>query len=39
MKIVKSPSGKILAKHITAEDIQDGLGFFSDDSDFIQIGT
>ena len=39
MKIVKSPSGKILAKHIVQEDIRDGLGFFSDDSDFIQVGT
>ena len=39
MKMVQSPSGKLLAKHITADDIQDGLGFFSDDADFIQVGT
>ena len=39
MKIIQSPSGKVLAKHIGEDDIKDGLGFFSDDSDFIQVGT
>ena len=39
MKTVQSPSGKLLAKHIAADDIKDGLGFFSDDEDFIQVGT
>lgn len=31
--------GIILARHIAAEDISEGLNFFSQDSEFIQVGT
>ncbi len=31
--------GIILARHIAAEDISEGLNFFSRDSEFIQVGT
>lgn len=31
--------GKVLARHITAADFKNGLNFFSDDSDFIQVGV
>lgn len=31
--------GIILARHISAEDISEGLNFFSQDSEFIQVGT
>lgn len=29
----------ILARHITKEDIKQGLSFFSEDKEFIQVGT
>ena len=29
----------VLARHITAADIKPGLNFFSDDSEFIQVGV
>lgn len=38
MKIVEK-DGVILAKHITPEDWNDGLSFFSNDSEFIQVGA
>lgn len=31
--------GKILAKHISAQDIMPGLNFFSSDEEFIQVGA
>lgn len=31
--------GTVLARHITADDIQNGLNFFSADEDFIQVGV
>lgn len=36
-EIVKD--GKILARHVLASDITDGLNFFSKDEEFIQVGT
>lgn len=38
MKVYKKDE-KILAKLITPEDWKPGLGFFSDDNEFIQVGT
>lgn len=38
MKIIER-DGVILAKHIRPEDWKDGLNFFSDDGDFIQVGA
>lgn len=32
-------NGVVLARHITSEDINPGLNFFSKDSDFIQVGV
>ena len=31
--------GLVLARHITKDDIKDGLNFFSKDEDFIQVGV
>ncbi|MBE6091624.1 MAG: hypothetical protein E7201_00370 [Selenomonas ruminantium] len=31
--------GKVLARHITAEDFKPGLNFFSEAKDFIQVGV
>lgn len=31
--------GAVLARHITPEDIKDGLNFFSEDNEFIQVGA
>ena len=36
-EIVKN--GVVLARHITPNDINDGLSFFSNDDEFIQVGT
>ena len=38
MKIIKHNDTR-LALHYTEDDIKDGLGFFSEDSEFIQVGT
>ncbi|MEG0091318.1 MAG: hypothetical protein RSA20_05825 [Oscillospiraceae bacterium] len=38
MKIVEK-DGLILAKHITPEDWNEGLSFFSNDNEFIQVGA
>ena len=38
MKIIEK-DGRILAKHITPEDWNDGLSFFSNDEEFIQVGA
>jgi hypothetical protein len=38
MNIIKHEN-TIFAKHITAADIKDGLSFFSEDSEFLQIGS
>lgn len=31
--------GAVLARHITPKDIKDGLNFFSEDNEFIQVGA
>ncbi|HEW92455.1 MAG: hypothetical protein DRR16_26590 [Candidatus Parabeggiatoa sp. nov. 3] len=38
MKEIKA-NGIILAKHIPSEEWQEGLRFYSNDQDFIQVGT
>lgn len=38
MREVKK-DGIVLARHILQEDIQDGLNFFSQDEEFIQVGA
>jgi len=38
MKIIEK-DGTRLALHFTEQDIQKGLGFFSEDEEFIQVGT
>lgn len=38
MKIIEK-DGTILAKHIRPEDWNDGLSFFSNDNEFIQVGA
>ena len=38
MKLIEK-NGVVLAKHITPEDWNEGLNFFSDDGDFIQVGA
>jgi hypothetical protein len=38
MNIVRS-NGRILARHVTAEDIAEGLSFFSEPEDFVQVGS
>ncbi|WP_270505024.1 hypothetical protein [Eubacterium limosum] len=32
-------NGKVLARHILKEDIQEGLNFYSKDEEFIQVGA
>lgn len=32
-------NGKILARHIRKEDIKEGLNFFSEENEFIQVGS
>ena len=38
MKIIEK-DGMILAKHVKPEDWNDGLSFFSNDNEFIQVGA
>ncbi len=38
MREIKDKNGNILARHITPEDFKPGLSFFSDDSEFVQVG-
>ena len=38
MKIIKE-NGVIFAKHISLKDFDKGLAFYSDDNDFVQVGT
>ena len=38
MKIIEK-NGAVLAKHISRDDIKEGLSFFSDDAESLQVGT
>lgn len=38
MKVIEK-NGTVLARHITEQDWKEGLNFFSEDVEFIQVGT